>query len=255
MAVTDKLIPFIERNGDCVVISHKKHTQQEMAELRAYLKAHQIPYMRVGDIAYNALTGNGGRSILVSKDAACNDGYVRQLAIPFQPYGKSELQAQIARKQESLQRHKEKSKVIVKRDGFVYYRGKCPTWEQTTRNELNNKSTTSESDVYRWMSKRFSRGQVVRQYPIRIGTRLFYLDLFVKVGNVAIEVDGGYHFTPEQQAADAERTRLLSSAGIKVLRITNEDVKDRHKLRCFVTEVRMAVEKYKQLKREMKNSK
>lgn len=41
---------------------------------------------------------------------------------------------------------------------------------------------------------------------------------------LVIEIDGGYHSTPEQQAYDEERTRYLQTQGYKVLRFTNEAV-------------------------------
>ena len=44
------------------------------------------------------------------------------------------------------------------------------------------------------------------------------------VGNIVVEVDGGYHFTSEQKIADENRTKDLVDLGFSVLRIKNEDV-------------------------------
>ncbi len=41
---------------------------------------------------------------------------------------------------------------------------------------------------------------------------------------LVVEVDGGYHYTPEQQRLDRERTHFLQSKGFAVLRFTNEEV-------------------------------
>ena len=41
-----------------------------------------------------------------------------------------------------------------------------------------------------------------------------------------VELDGGYHFIPKQQRADAERTANLESKGYKVLRFENYEVEE-----------------------------
>ena len=42
--------------------------------------------------------------------------------------------------------------------------------------------------------------------------------------SVVIEVDGGYHNTPEQNALDAQRDRYFRDKGFTVLRVTNDEV-------------------------------
>ncbi len=39
-----------------------------------------------------------------------------------------------------------------------------------------------------------------------------------------VEIDGGYHFTEEQQKEDKTRQNWLEQKGYKVLRFTNEQV-------------------------------
>lgn len=39
-----------------------------------------------------------------------------------------------------------------------------------------------------------------------------------------VEIDGGYHFTEEQQKEDITRQSWLEQKGYKVLRFTNEQV-------------------------------
>ncbi len=41
---------------------------------------------------------------------------------------------------------------------------------------------------------------------------------------LVIEVDGEYHFTDEQKAADQQRTDKLNSLGFRVIRFTNDEV-------------------------------
>lgn len=53
---------------------------------------------------------------------------------------------------------------------------------------------------------------------------LFILDFYCASAKLALEVDGSYHNTPEQQAKDAERTRHLNERGIRVIRASATDV-------------------------------
>ncbi len=39
-----------------------------------------------------------------------------------------------------------------------------------------------------------------------------------------VEIDGGYHFTEEQQKEDVTRQNWLEQKGYKVMRFTNEQV-------------------------------
>ena len=41
---------------------------------------------------------------------------------------------------------------------------------------------------------------------------------------LVIEVDGGYHFRPEQMEWDAYRTEVLEQMGFKVIRFRNESI-------------------------------
>lgn len=55
----------------------------------------------------------------------------------------------------------------------------------------------------------------------------FYIvDFFLKDYATVVEVDGGYHFTPEQQTKDAARTEaiLRKNRFARVVRFTNEEV-------------------------------
>ena len=62
------------------------------------------------------------------------------------------------------------------------------------------------------------------QHPIYLNERLFILDFVISVNATVVEIDGGYHNTPEQQRKDKERTYLLENFGYRVLRFTNEQV-------------------------------
>jgi len=52
----------------------------------------------------------------------------------------------------------------------------------------------------------------------------FILDLYCVEHQLAIEVDGGVHLSPEQAVHDSERSEFLAQRGVRVLRCTNEEV-------------------------------
>ncbi len=52
----------------------------------------------------------------------------------------------------------------------------------------------------------------------------FIVDFYCNEYKVTVEVDGGYHKTPEQTASDAERTARLNELGYTELRFTNEEI-------------------------------
>ncbi|HLZ68796.1 MAG TPA: endonuclease domain-containing protein [Dehalococcoidia bacterium] len=52
----------------------------------------------------------------------------------------------------------------------------------------------------------------------------FVLDFYCPERRLAIEVDGAVHAAPEQRARDAERSKQLAAAGVRVLRLDNAEV-------------------------------
>ncbi|MBT1169819.1 DUF559 domain-containing protein [Bifidobacterium sp. SO4] len=65
-------------------------------------------------------------------------------------------------------------------------------------------------------------------YPIRwqrqkpIGNRI--VDFYCAKAGLAVELDGGGHYTTRQQQADAIRTKELEAAGLTVLRFANNEI-------------------------------
>jgi len=110
-------------------------------------------------------------------------------------------------------------------------------WVSETRSELKKKSTRYEHIVYKSLQRSGVKGMIV-QYPINVNRHQYFLDIFLKDINVAIEVDGGYHNDELQKLHDEERDRLLRIAGIRTYRILNEDVVCREKLDSFVRTIR-----------------
>jgi cyclase len=59
-----------------------------------------------------------------------------------------------------------------------------------------------------------------RQHPILY----FIADFYCHKAHLIIEIDGGYHNTPEQYCYDTNRDNELAELGLKVIRFTNEQV-------------------------------
>ena len=83
---------------------------------------------------------------------------------------------------------------------------------------LRQKPTWAEKLVWSWLrSRRFSGYKFRRGHPAGI----YFLDFYCEEARLSIELDGGGHGHPDQQAHDAERTRFLTTLGIKELRFWN----------------------------------
>ena len=54
--------------------------------------------------------------------------------------------------------------------------------------------------------------------------RFYFADFCDRIHKLVFEIDGGYHFTEEQQKKDVQRTKDLRRMGYKVFRITNSEV-------------------------------
>ncbi len=83
------------------------------------------------------------------------------------------------------------------------------------------KEYTDAEDVL-WQQLRANKLGVKfrRQHPIET----YIADFVCLHSALIIEVDGGYHESPEQKVYDEERTKVLSEIGFTVMRLTNAEV-------------------------------
>jgi very-short-patch-repair endonuclease len=87
---------------------------------------------------------------------------------------------------------------------------------------LRKNSTWAEDLLWRWLrDRRFSQYKFRRQQPLGP----YILDFFCPEAKLSIELDGGQHGFPEQQAHDLELTAFLAAAGIKEIRFWNGDLR------------------------------
>ncbi len=92
--------------------------------------------------------------------------------------------------------------------------------------DLRQQSTDAEHLLWRSLRNRRLRGHKFRRQHA-IGP--YILDFYCPAARLAVEVDGGGHAEPEQQAYDRERTRFIETRGIRLVRFWNHDVLQRPK--------------------------
>jgi very-short-patch-repair endonuclease len=89
------------------------------------------------------------------------------------------------------------------------------------RRELRNFATPAETRLWgnlrrkQLLGKKFNRQYSVGKYV---------LDFYCVECNLAIELDGAYHFDVLRQEYDAERSRYLEGLGIQIIRFENQTV-------------------------------
>lgn len=98
---------------------------------------------------------------------------------------------------------------------------KNPTSTKELRRELRQKSTKAEKILWNELRNRKCAGKKVKR---QFGMGAYVLDFYVPELNLAIEVDGNIHELPKNKIHDKNRDTYLKENGIRVIRITNEDV-------------------------------
>ncbi len=76
------------------------------------------------------------------------------------------------------------------------------------------------------------------KYPVRFQRQKtienYIADFYCASVKLVIEIDGGGHYTEEQQRYDENRTQALNNAGVDVLRFSNLDVMKNFEGVCLV---------------------
>ena len=89
-------------------------------------------------------------------------------------------------------------------------------------NARNSRKQPTAAEAMLWeilKSRKFLGLKFRRQCPIHN----YIVDFFCYESNLAIEVDGKYHFDEQQIHSDIARTKDLNSLGIAVFRLNNEE--------------------------------
>jgi len=94
--------------------------------------------------------------------------------------------------------------------------------QRDQRRGLRRNSTPAEQKLWRYLRA----GQLGTKFRRQYSVDVYVIDFYAPQWKLAIEVDGGFHFSDEAEDHDRERTVYLKSFGITVLRFTNRDVLD-----------------------------
>lgn len=95
-------------------------------------------------------------------------------------------------------------------------------YELLKENAKKNRQNATEAESVFWsMAKASALGQrCIRQHIIGD----YIVDFLFRRSRLIVEIDGGYHFTDEQQLYDTIRQEWLENQGFKVIRFTNQEV-------------------------------
>jgi very-short-patch-repair endonuclease len=78
----------------------------------------------------------------------------------------------------------------------------------------------------------------LKNYPVKIYRQRiiesFIVDFYCSSAKLVIELDGQQHFTMQGKQYDAERSQILNSHGLRVIRFTNHDVDTKFLQVCHV---------------------
>lgn len=89
-------------------------------------------------------------------------------------------------------------------------------------NARANRNNQTEAESVFWsLAKASGLGEKCRRQYI-IGQ--YIVDFFFRKSMLIVELDGGYHFTEEQQKEDEIRQDWLEHQGYSILRFTNEQI-------------------------------
>ncbi|MDX2127414.1 MAG: endonuclease domain-containing protein [Chloroherpetonaceae bacterium] len=105
------------------------------------------------------------------------------------------------------------------------------------RRKLRQNQTEAEAIFWNCVrDRRLANCKFRRQYSVE----RFVIDFYAPEVRLAIELDGGVHFTDEAQARDKAREDVISQYEISFLRFTNSDIK--LNLQAVLEAVRIKVE-------------
>ena len=89
---------------------------------------------------------------------------------------------------------------------------------KSTRKKLRNNLTLAEARLWKYLQRsQLENRKFRRQHSICN----YILDFYCPAEKLAVELDGGQHYTEEGQEYDEKRTDLLNKLDIRVIRFTN----------------------------------
>jgi len=101
----------------------------------------------------------------------------------------------------------------------IFYGAQFELFERARK--LRQVETNAEKILWERLRNRKLKGfKFRRQHPIAY----FIADFYCHEARLVIEIDGGVHNIHPQKECDEDRTAILQSFGIKVVRFTNKEI-------------------------------
>ena len=76
----------------------------------------------------------------------------------------------------------------------------------------------------------------LKTFPVNVHRQkvigLYIVDFYISQAKIVIELDGSQHYEPEHRQMDAARDEYLAALGLRVLRYSNTDVRERFSATC-----------------------
>jgi len=95
--------------------------------------------------------------------------------------------------------------------------------QKSARQNLRNRPTRSENIIWYYL-----RGSNLGGYKFRRqqGIGQYVVDFYCPLGKLAVEIDGDSHYQPGAVEHDCVKQKFIEKAGIKVVRFTDNDVRE-----------------------------
>ncbi len=98
----------------------------------------------------------------------------------------------------------------------------------TALSQIHRKNQTKEESLLWYRFLRRYPCQFRRQYVI--GN--YIADFYCHKAGLIVELDGSQHYNPAEMGKDAQRTEYLESLGLRVLRFSNLEIRQRFQSVC-----------------------
>ncbi len=96
-------------------------------------------------------------------------------------------------------------------------------YSKDKRRYLRNNATYVERTLWQYLKGKKLKGYKFRRQH---GLGLYIVDFYCPQAKLVIEIDGDSHYTDASIMYDKKRQRYIESLGIKIIRFTNDEVRD-----------------------------
>jgi very-short-patch-repair endonuclease len=120
----------------------------------------------------------------------------------------------------------------------------------TFSNAFSLRKKLTEAEIILWerlKSRQVEGVRFRRQHPMKT----FVVDNFANEFALSIEIDGGYHSERSQLFSDKDRTEILMTYGVTIIRFTNEEVL--HSTDEVVEKIKQKIIELRKTKRKKKS--